>query len=310
MYHHWHRTMGMMWLIGVFCACGLLPPIQTPHAILQHQGIDPMHYQIFAHGGLQREYLIHIPDALTADAPLVFVLHGFTDDAMSIRTTTQMDAVADRYGFAVVYPRGTLDRDGRRFWQVGYDFHANETVDDVGFLVALAQYLQQTYTLSATRTFMTGMSNGGDMSFVMACRHPDIFRAVAPVVGTMMRSGRDACSSSTPVPILALNGTADSTTLYAGDMENRDGWGAYLGTDDVIEFWRVRNGCAALTMTALPNPNTADPRHVEVYTAHDCQAPLIFYKIVGGGHDWPGKTDALYLDASDVIGRFFEGIMN
>ncbi|MCE2850612.1 MAG: hypothetical protein LW717_05400, partial [Chloroflexaceae bacterium] len=117
-------------------------------------------YHTFADGDTPREYGLYLPPRLGADAPLVFVLHGFTDDAMLIRDTTQMNVVADRYGFAVVYPRGTRDRDGRRFWQVGYDFHASEMVDDDGFLVALAHHLQQTYQLSTTRTFMTGMSNG------------------------------------------------------------------------------------------------------------------------------------------------------
>jgi polyhydroxybutyrate depolymerase len=152
---------------------------------------------------------------------------------------------------------------------------------------------------------MTGMSNGGDMSFVMACRHPDIFRGVAPVVGTMMRNELATCGATRAVPILAFNGTADTTTRYAGDMENRDGWGAYLSTDDVIEWWRVRNGCGVLGMQALVNPDTLDARTVEVYTADTCQAPLLFYKIVGGGHDWPGGNDALFLDASDLIGQFF-----
>ncbi|MFM7679108.1 MAG: alpha/beta hydrolase family esterase, partial [Roseiflexaceae bacterium] len=166
MRRHWQRTIGWVWVIWLLCACRL----PTPYSTMRQQGINSMHYQFFSYDGLQREYLIHIPDQVVVNAPLVFVLHGFTDDATGIRATTQMDAVADRYGFAVVYPRGTLDRDGRRFWQVGYDFHAGETVDDVGFLVALAQHLQHRYHLSATHTFMTGMSNGGDMAFVMACR--------------------------------------------------------------------------------------------------------------------------------------------
>ena len=300
MHYRWQS-----WLIQIYVLLLSACALRTPHEMWQQQGRSAMDYHVFPYGGLSREYLLYIPKHLGRDAPLVFVLHGFTDDATGIRATTQMDAVADRYGFAVVYPRGTLDRDGRRFWQVGYDFHASETVDDVGFLVALAQHLQQTYQLSAARTFMTGMSNGGDMSLVMACRHPDVFRAVAPVVGTMMRHELAACDSPRAVPMLAFNGTADSTTLYAGDMENRDGWGAYLGADDVIEYWRMRNGCGALTMTTLTNPNTNDPRRVEVYASDTGKAPLVFYKIVGGGHDWPGRTDALFVDASDIIGRFF-----
>jgi len=56
---------------------------------------------------------VYTSEHLSRDAPLVFVLHGFTDDATGIRATTQMDAVADRYGFAVVYPQGTRDHAGR-----------------------------------------------------------------------------------------------------------------------------------------------------------------------------------------------------
>ena len=53
-----------------------------------------------------------------------------------------MNDIADEYGFAVCYPRGTVDDSGNRFWNVGYDFHPNETVDDVDFLKELAIYLQ------------------------------------------------------------------------------------------------------------------------------------------------------------------------
>jgi len=103
------------------------------------------------------------PSSLNENMPLVFVMHGFTGDANSIRSYSQMNQIADQYGFAVCYPRGTLDSNGDRFWNVGYAFHQSETADDVGFLTELAEYLQITHNLNPDYTFATGFSNGGEM---------------------------------------------------------------------------------------------------------------------------------------------------
>ena len=77
-----------------------------------------------------------------------------------------MDKVADKYGFAVCYPQGTggsmdtkYTKKGTNFWNVGYDVHKNETVDDVDFLTHLALFLQDKYKLDLEKTFCTGMSN-------------------------------------------------------------------------------------------------------------------------------------------------------
>ena len=66
--------------------------------------------------------------------------------------------------------RGTMDASNNRFWNVGYDFTSNSTVDDVGFITSLATYLQTTYNLSTVNTFFTGMSNGGELAYLLACQ--------------------------------------------------------------------------------------------------------------------------------------------
>ena len=256
-------------------------------------------YHSFDHDGRTREYLLHIPVGLPPQAPLLVMIHGYTDDASSFRAMTQMDAMADRHGFAVVYPRGTLDASGKHFWQVGYDFHAHESVNDEAFLVALVQHLQVRYGLDAARTYVAGMSNGGDMSFQLACRQSAIFRGVAPVVGTMMLSLVESCSAIEPVSILAINGDADDVTLYAGDMTNQGGWGAYLSVADVRVFWQNAHRCGAPTMTQVGEG-------VEQYTFDVCQGTsMSFYTIVGGGHVWPASSEC---DASELIGRFVVGV--
>ncbi len=262
----------------------------------------------FEHAGTERHYLLHIPTGLLTGAPLVVMLHGYSDDANSLRDDTHMNAVADRHAFAVVYPRGSRDHRGARFWNVGYAFHQDvETVDDVAMLTALVTWLQTTYGFDPARTYVAGMSNGADMAYLLACRRPDVFAAAAPVAGTLMIVNDDVCTAGAPVPILAFNGTADATTRYAGDLANHDGWGAYLGVDAVIERWRRRNGCTAITTEELVNPDRTDPRRVVWQRHHGCPGDreVWLYQIHGGGHEWPGAGDGLFLDASEVIWQFF-----
>ena len=96
-------------------------------------------FNSFQHEGLNRQYIYYEPSNLNENTPLVFVMHGFTGDANSMRNYSEMNQFADQYGFAVCYPRGTLDSNGDRFWNVGYAFHQSETVNDVGFLTELAE---------------------------------------------------------------------------------------------------------------------------------------------------------------------------
>ena len=182
---------------------------------------------LFEHDGIDRRYRLHLPDDLRAEAPLVLVLHGYGGGGAGMMNNYGWREIADTHGFAAVFPDGTRDQWNSRFWQVGYEFHLGLSVDDDGFLVALSRHLQQQHDLDPDRTFVTGLSNGGDMSYQLACRHSDVFAGFAPVVGTMMDELYIECDPSSPRPILAMNGTADDVTLFDGDMDNSDGWGAY-----------------------------------------------------------------------------------
>ena len=132
------------------------------------------------HEGVEREFLVHIPDNLTEDSPIVFVIHGYTDSATQIMEYSGMNEVADREGFIVVYPQGTIDSQGNTFFNVGYEFHKDSTIDDVSFIRDLFVSLSEEYSLKRKQGFATGMSNGGDMSYLLACTSADLFRAVAP----------------------------------------------------------------------------------------------------------------------------------
>ena len=219
----------------------------------------------FDMNGETRQYILHRPDGLQENSPLVFVLHGLGGSASGIREYSRMDKVADENGFAVCYPQGTggsedtkYTKKGTHFWNVGYEVHKNETVDDVEFITSLAMFLQEKYNLDSEKTFCTGMSNGGDMSYLLGCAAPDIFKAIAPITGCMMKWIYDSCNENDPVPVFHVHGTADHTTYYDGDEENRDEWGAYMGVERTINLWIERNECSNTSVDTLPDIDKND----------------------------------------------------
>ena len=238
----------------------------------------------FTYEGIDRNYLLYLPETLTSNAPLLFLMHGFTGSADGIFSYSSMQSIADENGFAVCYPDGTIDQNGNRFWNVGYNFHQNQTVDDVGFISSLAEYLQNEYNLSEENTFASGMSNGAEMSYMLACFASDKFKAIAPVAGTMFGQSWENCNSE-PKPVLEIHGTNDNVTLWDGDP-NDTYWGPYPGTEDVINYWVELNNCSSNENSLLPNMNTIKHRY------YDCidDTEVWLYEVVNGGHDWPSYS--------------------
>ena len=270
--------------------------------------INAQIYNTFNYGGENRGYYLYLPDSLGNDAPLIMGFHGYSGSAESFINYTEIMDVADQFGFAVCSPQGTLDDWNNSFWNVGYSFHANETVDDVGFVSALAEYLQNEYSLSEEKTFCTGMSNGGDLSFLLACEASEIFAAVAPVAGTMMLDFYNECNPEYPIPIFEIHGTNDDITYWDGDINDEDGWGPYLDIPTIIEFWIQENNCTEYSMDTLPDIYPNDGSYVisHQYSGGINDNQVWFYEVVNGGHDWPGIWGNMDIHSTEEIWNFFE----
>lgn len=266
----------------------------------------------FEHNGLTRQYIYYEPENLNEQMPLVFVMHGYTGDANSIRNYSEMNQFAEQYGFAVCYPRGTVDAGGNRFWNVGYAFHPNETVDDVGFLTQLAQYLQQSNGLNPDYTFATGMSNGGEMCYMLACQGYDTFKAVAPVAGMILQDILDDCDAAPAIPVFEIHGSQDGVTPLAGDPDNNDGWGSYPSIADTIDYFVEKNNCTTLVEGTVPNTDTSDGSFIvsEKYIYGINQNEVWYYKVVGGGHDWPGSGGNMDIEAGEQAWLFFQNYID
>ena len=264
----------------------------------------------FEFDGLQREYLLYTPENLPNNAPLVFVLHGYTGSAQDIMAYSGMNEVAEENGFAVCYPQGTTDQYDNAFFNVDYAFQNNPTVDDVGFIVALAEYLQNTHQLSSANTFSTGMSNGGDMSYRLACEASATFRAIAPVAGLIMQDIYESCNPENPVAVFETHGTEDDVSWYEGDLFNEDGWGAYLDIPSTIDFFVNQNNLSDVEFSELPDLDPNDGSTIEsyIYTSPNSNNEVWLYKVINGGHDWPGSWGNMDVNISEEIWKFFSEI--
>jgi len=257
--------------------------------------------------GQQREYIYFAPNGLKKNTPLVVVLHGFTSSAEKIMNYSHFNELAGKHQFAVVYPQGSMDEKGNTFWNVGYDFHKNSKVNDTGFLISLIKTIQNEHELSAENTFLTGMSNGGEMTYLLGCMYPDHFKAIAPVAGTMFTNFFDQCISIRNTPVLAIFGTKDDVTRYNGDPENEDGWGVYKSIPDIIEYWAQAIDFDKTSQSKLKDLDTSDGSQVikSKYENSQNGNQVLFYQVIGGGHEWPGAWGNKDIDATEEIWAFF-----
>ena len=265
--------------------------------------------QSILHNGISRDYILYIPENLPTNAPLVVVSHGYTSSAKTMMSYSGMNKVADEEKFLVVYPQGTKDQRGNNFFNVGYEFHASSKVDDLGFIKALVTKLTEDYQVNPNHIFATGMSNGGDLSYFLACYASDMFQAVAPIAGTMMQTTIETCKPQKGMPIFAVHGKADEITYFDGDMANLDKWGPYPGIPAVIEHWVDLNAVEIskqvdldnITNFTASNEALSFDRYLSETSDHE-----VWLYIHSGGHDWSLKE----LDTSSEIWSFFTRYIN
>ena len=247
-------------------------------------------HRTIIHEGIEREYIVHVPENLNNDSPIVFVIHGYTGTAEGIAAYSGMNSIADREGFIAVYPQGTIDSYGNAFFNVGYEFNDDSPINDVSFIRELVKSISQEFNLKRKRAFATGMSNGGDMSYLLACTSSDLFKAVAPVAGVLMKGLKDSCKFNSPVPIFEIHGTADKISLFEGDLNNEEGWGAYYDLPSTIDFFAERYQLANKSIKQITSKESGADYDIffERHWSDDLEEEVWMYRIENGRHVWPG----------------------
>ena len=269
-------------------------------------------------GGVDRVYELDVPPSYDGSKPYAVVLdlHPLSISYKVVGAVSGFTDPPSRYDFIGVAPSGRLD--GQiPFW------NAAPVPDnyDVDFIDHVLDQVERTLCVDTTRIFSAGMSNGAQMSSLLACRLSDRLAGVGAVAGVEYLAPCDG----RPVPILAFHGTADPIVLYGGGglnattIANTDfykgnlppGLPAPLGVDESMRRWAEHNGC---------DPAFVEQRvskEIRHRTWQHCKAATELYIVDGGGHAWPGKPEPQFeaqfghattdIDATALMFAFFFG---
>jgi polyhydroxybutyrate depolymerase len=237
-----------------------------------------------------RQYIVHIPPMADPNAalPVVVVYHGAGGKGADMQQATGFDIVADWSGVITVYPTGQA---GNAPWNVGRNVcppgnFVSTTADDVGYLEAMLDDIENDQCLDRARVFVTGFSMGGYMSNQLGCQLGRArLRAIAPHSGGTYSGD---CEGGA-LPVLLLHGDADSLINYRCGTQARD-------------YWVDRNGCS-------PEYDTWDVTGGQCQFHRGCprDAPVVLCTFYGMDHAW--AYPPMYESSSLLIWSFFSTML-
>lgn len=240
--------------------------------------------------GVERSYLLHIPpgvDGIHA-VPVVFAFHGAGEQPATLQLSSGFNEVADNNRFVLAYPEGMGNTWNGGSKCCGYAVLNN--IDDQAFVREMLSDLGTIVSVDTKRVYATGFSNGGVLSYRLACEMSDVFAAIAPVAGTL---DHRPCQPQQPVSVLHVQGMADRTVPYEG--------GGPLGfspLEEVIATWVDINGCPS--SAKVDNPTDKITR--SSYAPCKAGTAVEVYAIESGGHAWVSKY---VYPLSETIWAFF-----
>lgn len=268
-------------------------------------------YDSILHNGIYRTYLLHLPqDYSEKDTlALVIAMHGGFGNAINLQDQSGLSIKANTEKFIVVYPEGIKSIPlGIRTWNAGWccGYASNTNSDDNDFIATLLDTLENQVNIDTDRIYATGMSNGGFLTYRLACELSERIAAFAPVAASMSMS---ECKPSRSVPIIHFHSFLDSSIPYLGGVG--DGVSSHYNppADSVHNAFSNHNKCENVSDTILSNEHYT---HVK-WSDCDCNKEIHYYITKDGGHSWPGgiqtkvgDSTSKYINATDLMWEFFQ----
>ena len=260
----------------------------------------------FTHKGLDRYYYIQLahPEA-EGSSSVLFNLHGYGSNALEQMYYTNFNNLANtkENNFILIHPQGaplnTVLTSSSSHWNSG-GWTIGSTVDDVDFIDTIIKLVSQKYNLNQDRIYSTGMSNGGFMSYHLACNLSSKIAAVASVTGSMSKETYEDCSPDHPTSILQVHGTIDATVPFEGNSAL-----GMRSINDVMNYWKLYDACDTEPVSII-----TDYFDIEISVQHDTYLNCLndvqveLYKIEGMGHVW-AKKERYGISATEKIWEFF-----
>jgi polyhydroxybutyrate depolymerase len=254
--------------------------------------------------GLGREYLVYAPKSYTGRTrvPVVLEIHGFGSLAEKQLLYGNFGPQSERDGFLVVAPQG--QGQPRHFTLLGAP---GGEQDDVVFVADVIDHVQNTLCVDPARIYSTGMSNGGALTSVLACRLSDKIAAFASVAAVLWGP---QCEAARTLPIIAFHGKQDRVVPFDGGRVSCCGNPSIAGAPATMANWAKHDGCSAAPVEEVVKGQAT----VRRWTGCKPGGLVELYVLGDGGHTWPGTTlggnvlggVSKDVDASEVIWDFFK----
>ncbi len=251
--------------------------------------------------GGDRPVTVHVPaEPDPSGSSLLVVLHGYGSSGAEHEAYFHLGTAAAQRGMVVAYPDGTIDSDGARFWNATdacCDF-GRTGVDDSAYLAGLIDEIGAHVSIDPRRVYLIGHSNGGFMSYRMACGQADLLAGIVSLAGATFADPAD-CTPSEPVAILEIHGSADDVVLFAGGALPADigaigdRMAPYPGAADTIATWAAYDGCAPASTVSptridvdagIDGPDGPAEATVMASTGCDPGGHVELWTIPAGGH--------------------------
>jgi polyhydroxybutyrate depolymerase len=292
----------------------------------REQVTGPQTYKVnidFQTGGFDRNFYVHIPTAYDGrrPMPLVIVIHGAFDTAKGIEKDSGFSQLADREGFAVMYPNGIGIAGLLQHWNAGHccGKAAEDQIDDVGYLNAAIDAANDRLAIDPDRIYMVGFSNGGMLTYRFCAESGDRLAGAAVLAGAIgSRLGDDPPmwtmpETAPPIPMLIMHGLQDKHVPFnGGSLKPADPPRYYDSVDDAVAYWINQNGCRR----GRDNFNVINPWvRLQQWEACSSRCPILLYTIGNWAHVWPGGPEIAGLhgahpmtgfDAAKLIWKFFQ----
>ena len=256
-----------------------------------------------SYGGLERRFLVYVPQSHSSGQPLVMALHPGGGRARQMFDQHPLEAFADQLGYVMVAPQGTpkSGEDNSFEWNAQAILETLDSgVDDVGYLEKVMLGVSQALEIDPDRRYVVGFSGGASMSVRLAAEKSELVTAIATFAGKVGLSEAGAPfvfsqAPSTPLSVQMTYGTLDPN--YEGELK-----GDILATSARagIEWWAVSSGCDATPLSEVQGDLTLDD-----YVGCDAGAVVRRITVDGMDHTWPEKGGAFDLDGTRLLLDFF-----
>ena len=227
---------------------------------------------------------------------VLFALHGYGSSAITHYSYTNYRSIADDNNLVVIYPQGSTSSGLNTHWNNG-GWTSKSTAKDIEFIDTIINRLKEKINVDQTRIYSSGMSNGGYMSYHLACNLDNKFAAIVSVTGSMTTDTFDNCSPSHPTAIMQIHGMRDTVVPYFGSIGSKS-------IEDVMQYWSSYNGCDIDPEEQIEY-NSQNNYVINTETYKNCvnnvSVKLILHSTLG--HNWP-RTSYHGVSASQEIWNF------